>query len=351
MQKIDLATGAATLLSVQGNVPELSWPCGIAYDSRRDRVVLSSLGGVGYLYAYDPASNAWSVLADMNNIDLCALTYSAREDCFYGLATVGGGEGNPQVQQFDPAGKLTNTLALSEPIAISRAPTGAAQLAMVGKNLAILATQGGGNAPGIQGMRCVVVDLGTGQVISSNQTSPQVAPATDFDPKEVDRLWRLMGSADATEAEQATNRLIAGGDKAVEPLATRLKAPVAALSDERVKQLIDALGSADPDARERATTDLICAGDSVDKPVRAAMQGDVSPEAQSRLKLVLSDISEKEAGDTRSIAQVRRESESVRVLREIGTPSAVERLIELSADRNENRAKVAEEARAVLRQI
>src|SRR5207247_10867813 len=120
---------------------------------------------------------------------------------------------------------------------------------MAGENLAILTSplQRGGNGPRIEAVQCIVVDPKTAAVISSNETAARVAPAADFDPKEVARLWRLLGSTDAAEAEQAANRLIAGGDKAIESLAARVKRPAQPPSDLHVKQMIDTLGSADPD--------------------------------------------------------------------------------------------------------
>ena len=45
------------------------------------------------MYAYEPDTDQWSLLRDMANVDLESLTYSATEDCFYGLVINHGERG------------------------------------------------------------------------------------------------------------------------------------------------------------------------------------------------------------------------------------------------------------------
>jgi hypothetical protein len=68
-----------------GDVPRLSWPCGIAFDTKRKRLIVATLGGVGYLYAFSPKTKKWSLLADLANLDLAGLVYDEKRDCLYGL--------------------------------------------------------------------------------------------------------------------------------------------------------------------------------------------------------------------------------------------------------------------------
>jgi hypothetical protein len=136
---------------------------------------------------------------------------------------------------------------------------------MLGRNIAILTAPTRGN--GARGLpaeagRCLLVDPKTGKVLSSKSISEHVALAEDFKAEEVDRLWRLLGSADADQAEQATQGLIAGGSHAAEALASRVSL-AKPLSAEQVQQLIGLLSSADATVRERATTDLNQAGPSL----------------------------------------------------------------------------------------
>lgn len=68
-------------------VPEFSWATGATFDRERDRLLVATLGGVGYLYAYSPAAREWSLVADMAGRDLDCLEYHDREDCLYGVTT------------------------------------------------------------------------------------------------------------------------------------------------------------------------------------------------------------------------------------------------------------------------
>ncbi len=68
-------------------LPDISHPCGLAFDTRRRRVLLATLGGVGHLYAYDVAGGKWSLLGDVGNRDLSALAYDAKNDVAIGIYT------------------------------------------------------------------------------------------------------------------------------------------------------------------------------------------------------------------------------------------------------------------------
>ena len=59
---------------------KFSWPSGIAYDTKRDRLLVVTRGGRGYLYAFKPITKKWSVVGSMQNRDVSALVYDARSD-------------------------------------------------------------------------------------------------------------------------------------------------------------------------------------------------------------------------------------------------------------------------------
>src|SRR5204862_5175444 len=84
---VDLKNAKATEIPVNArNVPRLSWASGVAFDTKRRRLVVSGAGG--HLYAYDPGLKQWSLLAEFprGGIHLHSLTYSAAEDCFFGFS-------------------------------------------------------------------------------------------------------------------------------------------------------------------------------------------------------------------------------------------------------------------------
>jgi hypothetical protein len=80
--RIDIKANTVTDLPADGDFPEMEIPCAAAFDSKRNRVIVATLGGEGFMYAYDATKGQWSLMRSMYGIDLHCLTYSAEEDCF-----------------------------------------------------------------------------------------------------------------------------------------------------------------------------------------------------------------------------------------------------------------------------
>lgn len=99
--RIDRATGEYTDLTMD---QELSHPTGLTYDTKRDRLILSTLGGEGWLLSYSEQDDAWSQLASLDNVDIHSITYSENDDAFYALQR--GGSIVRYTPEGDPAGQL-----------------------------------------------------------------------------------------------------------------------------------------------------------------------------------------------------------------------------------------------------
>ena len=94
--QVDLTKGEKIQLTPSDDLPRLSWTCGIAFDTKRERVVVVTLGGVGHLYSYAPKTGKWAMIAEMDNLDLAALAYDAKEDRLFGLYQRAG-ESSPTI--------------------------------------------------------------------------------------------------------------------------------------------------------------------------------------------------------------------------------------------------------------
>lgn len=137
VEQIDLARAEHGKLEMDANLPQLSWPSALAFDSKRGRLLLSSFGGGGHLYAYDPAQKSWSVLAKPG-LGVGSLAYAADDDVLYGTELAIGSEGFiSAIAQFNPDGARLKQIKLSRPI---QAPDriGRCQIAVVNKHLVIL---------------------------------------------------------------------------------------------------------------------------------------------------------------------------------------------------------------------
>jgi hypothetical protein len=129
------ATGATTSLTVDD--PEMvSWPTGLAFDTTRNRLVTSTLGGVGYLYTYTPEEDRWTTLRSLENKDIHSLTYSAADDALYALEEMYS-TGGTSILRYTLEGRLSGTLKL-DPALPSGIDPWKAQLVATGDKLVLL---------------------------------------------------------------------------------------------------------------------------------------------------------------------------------------------------------------------
>lgn len=96
--------------------PGISHPCGLAFDTRRRRVIVATLGGVGHLCAYDLGGKSWSLLGELGNRDLCGLAYDAKNDAILGLHAEYDAGGVNKVVKLNAKGGVIGELELTPPI-------------------------------------------------------------------------------------------------------------------------------------------------------------------------------------------------------------------------------------------
>lgn len=101
---MEIALDTAAVRDLTPAIPQMSWPMGITFDSQRQRILLVSLGGAGELYAYAPTQDRWSVVSDMNQLDLNCLAYHAADDQLYGVTVLHSDGGYPELYRFGADG-------------------------------------------------------------------------------------------------------------------------------------------------------------------------------------------------------------------------------------------------------
>ncbi|HYE19275.1 MAG TPA: hypothetical protein VEA69_12570 [Tepidisphaeraceae bacterium] len=148
-REVDLAKGTATPLpKPPANLPELSHPCAVAYDTKRDHLVVATLGGKGELYAFAPKTATWTHLAGLNNADLAALTYDPQADKLYGLFRQFGDPTTVQIRTYAPDGTPGDTFEFNDPQLAKQlqdhpvAGRYPVDLAVVGDRLALITPDG-----------------------------------------------------------------------------------------------------------------------------------------------------------------------------------------------------------------
>jgi serine/threonine protein kinase len=131
-------------------LPRLSWPTGIALDTRRDRLIVANTRS-GVFYSHSLTLNQWSVLGKIGAIsdteghrEIEALAYSDEEDVLYGITRsyLEGSLRYIDLVAYNANGAMIKTLRLSlpKPIGIDKDRPGEArtQLISVGKYLVVL---------------------------------------------------------------------------------------------------------------------------------------------------------------------------------------------------------------------
>ena len=82
---------------------------GITYDSKRNLIVVSSLGGEGYIYRYDIAQDKWIDFTSLQGVDLTSLTYNAVTDSLAGWQIPYG-----SLCTLSADGQVQNSIPLNE---------------------------------------------------------------------------------------------------------------------------------------------------------------------------------------------------------------------------------------------
>lgn len=106
--EMDREKKKVTAMELGLDVPELSSPSGITFDTKRRRVLLA---GSRYLYSYDPKLGKWSTVSNLERISLNALTYDVKNDRLFGLQVTH--DDKIILTQFDMKGAVVKDLKWS----------------------------------------------------------------------------------------------------------------------------------------------------------------------------------------------------------------------------------------------
>ena len=365
--RLDLDAGAAAEMEVKQDVPEFHWPRGIAFDTKRKRLIVVAQS---YLYAYDPPSDTWSVLRDVRGLDgkwasrlvgLQSLVYSEEDDSLYGLTGEQGGRGRLRICQLRPDGQPVRELEVKaevsvDPMVALRSPS---QVVLLGRQFAVLMAPPISRdpavrrprAPGVPGvgggqakqppMKCLLVDAATGEVTYSGEMGPIAAPdaqAAAADPANLRALWDAVVEATPADADEAVRALAGRGDAAVAAIRMHMPAAPPPPDAAALRALLSRLDGEDWKGREEAAARLAGSAGVTEPQLREALAGARSAEARQRLDGVLktrqllrdrstasADV-DKTVGDPSLRARLR----AVRALGRIGTPAAARLLREMA---------------------
>ncbi|HUS37413.1 MAG TPA: hypothetical protein VM680_18850 [Verrucomicrobiae bacterium] len=83
---------------------EFSWPRGTTWDHRRNRFLVVTLGGEGFLYGVNPETLQWTTLTSMQNVDVDSIVYHHLDDHLYMVANLHSG-GTLRILRYNAEGQ------------------------------------------------------------------------------------------------------------------------------------------------------------------------------------------------------------------------------------------------------
>ncbi len=114
---LDPTTLASAPIAPDPSLPAISWANTIAYDSLRNRLLVSTFGGSGVLYAWDAITATWSVLVgNLQDQEPAAIVYHPAHDATFGLVVDPYAAVPFQLRRYDAFGNVSSTHALPLPV-------------------------------------------------------------------------------------------------------------------------------------------------------------------------------------------------------------------------------------------
>ncbi|MEQ8788287.1 MAG: HEAT repeat domain-containing protein [Pirellulaceae bacterium] len=335
--KVDLDADTTTKLSMDEKLPKLSWPCGLAFDTKRRRLVLVSLGGEGFMYAYDVKQEEWSLVRSLENLDLMCLAYSPENDLLYGLQM----NLDSNLVTLAPGGEKLAEVKLDQSVRFGTPnPFSHVQIASAGRHVVVLTPpQPDFNAEGFpKRVQTLLIDPANGKTLYRDVSRPH-AGAQKFRPDELAELWEELPTADDNQAELLIWQMAAGGKQSVEFLRNKFT-PLRQVDRERVAALIRQLDDDQFQVREQAYRQLAELGDVAAGELTQAAEKPNSNEQKFTIRRLLNAI---ESGAPIS-PELRRELLAIRVLGRCDAAEAVDLLEHLAKERpGAVRSRAAEE--------
>lgn len=114
---LDLLTLQSTPIPPDPALPPISWASTVAYDALRNRLLVSSFGGSGALWAWDATTATWSVLnGNLHDQEPVAIVHHPAYDATFGLVCDTFAPTPWQLRRYDASGTHIATMALPLPV-------------------------------------------------------------------------------------------------------------------------------------------------------------------------------------------------------------------------------------------
>jgi hypothetical protein len=313
----------------------LSWPSGLALDTRRRRLVV--IGRRGEFFTYDLERKEWGSLAIANPRQLIdheglatpvALCYAEEADVLYAVCHAHE-KGLTRILSFSPDGQLTGQIKLERPLPAGDHLRGRSQIIVAGKQVLVLT----GPLPDLESPKLAVrsnsylIDAASGKILFSDVLEPHADRRT-VSAAELERAWDRLKDADASSSDQLLWEFSAGEDQAVAFIAAHLSRPPEVDAKE-IEKWIAELDGNEFKTRDAAYRRLQDAGGAAAPALELANKSTTSVEVRFATNRLLAFL---KSGDSDSPV-LRREALAMQVLARVDTPSAHKLLQEIATEK------------------
>jgi hypothetical protein len=304
--------GTVTPIDFDPQLPQINQPSMMAFDSRRQRLLVSP----DVVLDYDLRARKWSLLRSLQ-FGSSAFGYSARDDVFY---MVSGDRGDRWIlDRYSPFGVRMSHLDLrfSPP---QGDEAGRCQVVDVGEYVGII-TRGRilASPQSLIWPKLYLVKPDTGDLVYSGPLVETTAEKR-LSSAELASAWERLASAQVNEAKETIEKLAAGGPAVVSFINARISSAKPP-KPENIAALIERLGAANFDQREKAERELGQWGALVQEALTRATEHTL-PEVRTRARRLLGHLSDAAIKNP----VLRREARAMDVLGRIGSAEALETL-------------------------
>lgn len=318
---VNATTGAQQQINLMEKNRRLGQVMGIAYDSKRDRLILTSHNRV---FAFNPDTKEVTSLRLRNWLQEMGMVFSPSQDVFYAALPDRSGRGEIRhLNRYNRNGAMLETIEFSKAVARGQhfSSSRLIQLVDLDRYVAILDHPSNHRFTVVNGRRVrqapqgtiAVVDTTNGEVVYEGSLTPRIA-RKDLSAQDLAQLWEKIGPLTPPNLDQLLWELAAGHDSTIAFVQSQIQPHDFQVDAIEIAALVKDLDDHRFSVRNAAFKKLQSFGSVLEPELQTFMKQELSTEASERLKSLLASW---KSGDPQNDEE-RRRVRALEVLARIG---------------------------------
>lgn len=326
-------------VNLRQKMQRLGQVTGLAFDSKRDRLLVDTSSGLFALRLKDKAARP---IRNRKMRQEAGFAYSENDGIMYAAQFGRSRSEVARISRYNQHGAVLSAIELSQPFTLGQyyGSGNTLQIIDLGEHLALIQYQRDHNVHVVNGRqvsrpsvgRVAVVELATGAVVHRAKLQPMLEPR-DISETELSATWTKLGEEDLGELDSLMWDMAAGGDATRAFLSQKYSPNQAPLGEVDIALLLEDLDHARFSTRDDAFKKLQAAGSAIEPVLTKWLKSrDLSSEARGRLRLLTENW---KAGQPQT-SEERRQVRGLEVLSRIGSHDARQQLLALQGEQYPN---------------